>query len=771
MLTPLPYPNVDHVYTFVLSDQRSSGAIASDAHINTWLERSDLFEHVAAFRRAIVKQGVDQDREIVIARATPSFFPAFGATAALGRLIGDDDAQQRVAVVGYDHWTHELGSDASVIGTPIYLDGVPYTIIGVMQPEFDREEFNPTGVPFTGGQPRAWVPMYIRPGSEARASNVIAFATLRPAISLSVANQALTRTAAEFRSRFPELGPFHTFTLVPYARVALGDSFRRLQLLIASAVLALVVAAANVGNLGIVRATALKRELAIRAALGAERRQLIGFLLREHLSIATASTMLGIALGFALRQVVFAISAGSIARSQLRLHAGSVVFVFGVTIMLGFAIASGPAVVAVASALGRQLAPTLYTRGNSAPRLGRWRASALVSQVAAAVVLVYGMAMLLDLFVQLRTTTRGFDGTNVITMRMSFNGPAFEKTAAMSQVTTKAIDRVQKLPGVQAIGLTCCLPLDRSLNMPFSIVGRPETGTPHGEANWSTISPGFFESLHISVVAGRTISSADDAHAAPVAVINRAMADANWPGGAAIGESIVVGREAGPEFADSPRQIVGIVDNVRNVSLVQAPRPAIYVPTAQLRDPLNALMNRLITSYWIVRTLPEARLTTSSIEDELRAATGLGVTRVRTMAAVIQQSTSGSDTTTAVVTLFGVASLLLAAIGVYGMMSYFVEQQRNDNAVRLAFGATPSHIRRRVMSRGMAYWTAGLVAGSVAIAALQALTATWMPVASVSTPWLKLEVAAALVAIGAVSVWGPAARASRESVLHRLAEW
>jgi putative ABC transport system permease protein len=350
-----------------------------------------------------------------------------------------------------------------------------------------------------------------------------------------------------------------------------------------------------------------------------------------------------------------------------------------------------------------------------------------------------------------------------LTMRMSLAGQRYVKSATIDQLVRDSVERLNRLPGVELASATCCIPLEGGYGLPFLVVGRPlDQGPFHGGGGWQTISPGFFEVFRIPVVNGRAFNERDNGAGPPVVVINQSMAKRYWPKGNPLHEKIWIGKGIMSELAtETPREIIGIVGDVRDGALNRDPGPTMYVPNAQVPDALNALNVRLTPIAWVLRTRGEPMALRAAVEEQLRQVSGLPVTDVRTMEDVISRSTSRQRFNMLLMTIFGGSALLLAAIGVYGLMAYSVQQRTQEIGIRMALGAESGDVRRMVISQGMRFALAGVVVGLAASFALARLIATflfgvtsWDPVVFTVVPML-------LTVVSLVAIWLPAMRATR----------
>jgi len=390
------------------------------------------------------------------------------------------------------------------------------------------------------------------------------------------------------------------------------------------------------------------------------------------------------------------------------------------------------------------------------------RSSLLVVEVALATVLLIGADLFIETFIAVRRVDPGFDSRNVLTMKMSLNQTRFQKTAAVTQLVGEGRQRVEGLSGVEIAAASYYLPLIAGPELPFVIEGRTLSGTAHGTEHWRTISPEYFDVFKIPVLRGRPFNGRDQSGAPGVAIINRAMARRYWPQGDPLKDRIVIGKGRGSVLEDPPRQIVGIVGDLRDDGLNHDPRPAMYVPLAQVSDALAAGFARNLPLVWIVRTRADPRSVRDAIQSALsQASGGLPVGNIRTMDEILSQSTARADFSMLLLSIFGGSALLLAAIGIYGLMAYSVRQRSQEIGIRIAIGAEPKDVRRMVVWQGMRLALLGAAIGIAASFGLTRLVESYLfqvhrldPLAFTTMPLL-------LFAVTLLSVWLPARRASR----------
>jgi putative ABC transport system permease protein len=371
---------------------------------------------------------------------------------------------------------------------------------------------------------------------------------------------------------------------------------------------------------------------------------------------------------------------------------------------------------------------------------------------------------------KLQAVDPGFDTHNVLTMAMSISGDRFLKTAGVAQVIRDGTERINAVPGVTASAAACCLPLQGGFGLPFNIVGRPNGNNPStGGAGYFPVSWRYFEVFKVPVVRGRSFSERDDGSAPGVVIINEAMARQFWPKGDPLNDRIEIGAGMGPVFGEPPRQVIGVVGDTRDGGINQDPGPTMYIPIAQMPDKVTALNSRIAPLEWIVRTRMEPHSLSSAVTKAIREATGgLPVAHIRSMDEIVVLTTSRERFNMLLLSVFGASALLMAAIGIYGLMAYSVQQRTQELGVRMALGAQARNIRNMVIRQGMLLAGIGLVIGiGGAFWLTRFLTGflfgvkSWDPAAFVLTPIF-------LCAVALVAVWIPARKATRVNPISAL---
>jgi predicted permease len=387
----------------------------------------------------------------------------------------------------------------------------------------------------------------------------------------------------------------------------------------------------------------------------------------------------------------------------------------------------------------------------------------VVSQIALAVVLVIGAGLMIRTFAALRQVKSGIDPNHVLTFEMSLRGTRFHDTVSVSRLVEDGVRRLRAIPGVTAAATSWTLPIEVAFGSTFIIEGRPlSNGLVHGITLMRPVSVDYFSVFRIPLLRGRVFTERDTAAAPGAAVISEAMARKFWPGADPIGQRITLDKYMGPDFAAPPREIVGVVADVRDAGINKEPGPMIYMPQAQVPSGMTSLDTRVLPITWAIRTAAEPYALAAAVQRELKSASGgLAVGRVRSMQEVVKQSTARSDFNTLLLTVFAAVALLLAAVGIYGLIGYSVEQRTNELGIRLVLGATPHRVRNMVVFQGTRLALAGVALGAAASLALTRYMATMVFGVKPIDPAAIVVACLTLGAIAVIAAYLPARRAGK----------
>lgn len=772
LLKPLPYPDPDGLMVFMTTAPQGENNGASPTKFNAWRNQSSVFQDVSAYRFNVVNltEG-DNPEQISAGHVSADFFRLFGAPVVAGRTFAADEDRPnggRVVVLSEGFWRRRFGGERTVLGRSVSINGDPHVVLGILG-RFDTQAIQSQAA----GPPEVWLPFQIDPNSTMQGNFFSATGRLKPGVTLPAANAQLQRTASEFRQQFPTgLGPQGGFGLRALRDVIVGNVRSSLLVLVGAVSFVLLIACANVANLLMVRATARKREIAVRAAIGAGRGRIIRQLLTESVVLSACGGLVGLVLGVIGIRILLAFNPGNIPRigpdgSGIGVEWRVLAFTVFVSVLTGLVFGLFPALRASRADLSTTLKES-GGRSGSSFRQNKARAILVVSEIGLALVLLVGAALFIRTFAALRSVKPGFDASQVLTMTMSLTGQRFTETSAVAQVIRDGTDRLNALPGVEVAGAACCVPLQGGLGLPFVIEGRPLEGPFHGGGGFTPISATYFSAFKIPVVRGRAFTDRDDGAAPNVAIINQAMARRFWPDGDPLNDRITIAKGL-PQLEDPTRQIVGIVGDVRGLALNVDPPPTVYVPWAQVPNAHNANLVGFVPLSWIVRTRGESNAIATAVQTELRYASGgLPVARPRSMEEIVVQSTARSDFNTFLLSTFAGSALLLAAIGIYGLMAYSVQQRTQEIGVRLALGADSDTVRNMIIRQGMGFALVGVAVGLASAFGLTRVIASSLFGVTARDPLVFVTVPLLLSAVALLGVWLPARRAARVDPLVAL---
>jgi putative ABC transport system permease protein len=772
LLQPFAAPDPDHLVVLMQTYESGRSPVISIPKFMMWRDQPRVLEQAALYGFPGILRvnliGGDQPEQLRATQVSANFFPLFGIGLVAGRTFTteeDSPGGPPVAVISNGLWRGRFGSDPNIVGKTLNLDGTAYTVIGVMAPLYSPD--------LAIGD--ICLPLQADPNSDNQGNDLIGAARLKRGVTLAQAGAATKIIAEQFRRKYPAtMSPKQSFT-VDRARDAVVAGVRTALLVLLGAVaFVLLIACANVANLLLARATLRKRELSIRAALGAGRGRIARQILTESVLLGLIGGAIGVYLGYFGVRALLVLNPGDPNGFQGNIprigeHAAAItidwrVLLFGVAISILTGVLAG--LIPTIKASQADLANAIKEGGarvGAGFRHNKMRSLLAVIETGLAMILLAGAALLIRTFHDSLTVNPGFQTHNVLTMNMSLRGVRFQKTSAVSEIVRNGRERIESVPGVEAVAAACCLPLEGGYGLPFTILGRPPTNGPFtGGGSWRSVSPGYFDVFHIPLFRGRTFTDRDDGPAEPVVVINEAMAKQYWPKGNEIGARITIGGFGGAAFVDPPREIIGVVGNVRDGGLNFDPVATMYVPQAQVNDTLTALDATLIPMQWLIRTRVEPHSLGSQIARELRDASGgLAVGTIESMDEVVAHSLASEKFNMTLLTIFASIALLLAAIGIYGIMAYSVQQRTSEIGIRMALGASPQKVRRMVVLQGMMLTLIGVVLGAAGGLALTRVMRSllfgvkpWDPITFVTTA-LVLSVAAWL------ACYVPAVRASR----------
>lgn len=757
LLRPLPYPEPDRIVQLMLSTAVGPFNVTSLSRYAYWRERTQAFDYIAAYDLgwAEAKPRDSQQKPLRMLKCSADYFPLFGATPAIGRVFTADEDRAGgppVVVVSEAVWRTRLNGDPNLSRKSIVLEDSSYEVIGVLRAGFAADP--PVDV---------WLPLRANPYSADHSSQIRVAARLSRGVSVEMADRQMGYLTWPFERLHPGvLGPRERFTARPLRDVLIGDVAPLLFLLSGAVLFVLLIACTNVANLLMARSARRAGEIATRAALGAGRSRILLQLLAESSLLAVAGGALGLWLGHAGVRLLVAISPGRLPRihdsAALALDQQVVLFTLVLTALTGALFGLLPAL----SASRVNLSAVLNRSAAGPAGQSHARRILVAAETALALVLLIGSGLLIRTFVAMHNTERGFDASNVLTVEMSIGSRRFERTAAVAQLIRSAELRFENVPGVVSAAAASSLPLEPGASFTFQIASRPLLHSPfHGIANWRSVSWRYFDVFHIPLKRGRLFTREEERSGARVFVINAIMAAKYWPGGEPLGQKLYIG--------DTSGEIIGIVASARDLGLDRNPEPTVYVPAAQVTDAMNVQNQRARPLTWTIRTIGDPWRLSSEILRELREASGgLPIGRVRSMQEIVADSTARARFTLTLLSVFAAIALVLASVGIYGLVSYSVEQRTREIGIRVAIGATPGNVRNLVLGEGLRLALFGIAAGSIAAAWLTRFLEGMIYGVRSWDPTVFAGAAALLASIAVAAAFIPALRATRVDPLIAL---
>jgi predicted permease len=772
LLRRLPYPDSNRIVIFTTVTPGGSLAGASDTKLNLWREQGGSFRDVSGyrFRFSNISERA-KTQQITVGEVSADFFRLFGASFEQGRAFTADEqrpAGGHVAIISRGFSRRHFGARAEVVGQQVWLDRDAYVIVGVLDPSFDGETLAGPVLK----NPDVWIPLQVDPGSRDQTNSLVAVARLVIGGTLSDGKSQLQRATQQFREAFPGIiGPKDTFSVELLGDSMVRDVQRSLLVLQGCVGFVLLIACANVASLLLVRSTARVHEIAVKAALGAGRVRIVRQLLIESVILSVVGGGVGLALGMLGMQALLAAYPGNLA------------WVGGVGVgtvdkaVLGFTV-----LVAAATALLTGLFPAFHaagvdlnhalkessTRSTSSARMGV-RSVLVGGEIALALVLLIGAALMARTFLALRAVDPGFDASGVLTLRTSLGDPSLIGAAGVEQLVARAVEGLSIVPGVAVASASCCMPLENDMRLRFIVVGRPLEGAYHGMGSWRSVSSAYFGALKIPLIRGRLFTERDRLGTPGVVIINQTMARQLWPDQDPLNDSLLIGKGLGPQFAAEPtRRIVGIVGDVRDAALNTAPRPTTYVPIAQVPDGVLTLAMGQLPITWIVRTSGTSEALSRTIHDAVEHVSGLPVTQVQALSDILRAATSDSDFYLAIMCVLGAAALVLAVIGLNGVMSFAVQVRAKEMGIRMALGAESTHVRNMIMSQGMRLTAVAVTFGILGALVLTRFMTDFLFGVTERDPVIFVGVPVVVLVVALVAVWLPARAIARIDTIRAL---
>ncbi|MEP6922541.1 MAG: ABC transporter permease [bacterium] len=758
LLRPLPFANSDQLMMVweidsVRGQKRGS---ASYPNFEDWRSQNHVFDHLSAFHTTdFIMTGRGESTRLQGAVISADTFSMLGATPILGRafLPAEDEPGDtgRVAVLSQELFRSRFNSDANVINQPMTLDGKTFTIVGVMPHAFQFPIQNePVELWTTAAVDREGdEPLTVQRG----AHYLRVMGRLKPGVTKEQAGAEMSAIASRLEQQYPDKNLHKSTAVEPALEALVGDIRPALLILLGAVACVLLIACANVANLLLARAMTRHKEIAIRSALGASRLRVIRQLLTESVLLSLAGGGLGLVLAVWWSDLLISLGKQDIPRAlQVGMDWRVLAFTLFVSLATGIVFGLVPALQTSKTDLTESLKEGGRGSGEGARR-NRVRGILVVSEVAIAVVLLVGAGLLIQSLWRLRQVSPGFKPDNVLTFNVAVPEIRYNSEKQV-QFFRDLKARVETLPGVQSAAFVTPLPLsgDR-FSLSFEVEGRPVAAGDQPSADFFLVDPGYFRGLGIPQIKGRDFTDRDQHKAPAVIIVSETFAKQYFPGEDALGKHIKPGISTYDDDKSEMREIVGIVGDVKNRSLSSEPRPAFYVPHAQV--PFSQMTA-------VVKTSTDPHSLSTAITREANSLDKeLPVFGAKTLDEYLAASVAAPRFNTTLLTIFAAVALILTIVGLYGVMSYSVAQRTNEIGIRMALGAQTRDVLSLIVKQGFKLVLLGLAIGLVGAFALMRVIASLLFGVTTKDPTTFAAVTILLGGVALLACYLPARRASR----------
>ncbi len=711
LLEPLPYSHPDRLV--ILTWDGPQGRLTRDISAPAFFmlkERSRSFENITAV------QGINAGVNVAAAgspqykkaqRVSLDFFRTFGVAPVHGREFSPDEDQpgagRNVVIVSYGVWEQNYNKDLSALGSDIRINGEPFTIVGIMPRGFRS-------------YPDAdlWLPLQLSPATLDTGNEYRVIARLKDGVSEQNARRELMATT-EYRQAFPLRSLSKNVFLAPDKLQRFIDSGIRkgLYSLFGAVIFVLLITCTNLALCLTVRGAARNHEFAIRAALGSSRVRLIRSFLTDSALIALFGGIIGVIAGKELLPLIAWFAPSDLPLSApIRIDAHVLLFVLAISAVTAILSGVTPAIRMSRVSLSDMIrqSPSTGSYNIHQTRLAR---GLVTAQTALTLFLLAGTTSLLERFVHLEGVPPGFETQNVLVAQLSLAQNRYMTTTGTTQLTDRICGELHSTPGIEVVAAITGLPLEQGLDFPMR-PANPRDKTFYGESQFRSINPDYFRALHIPLVAGRAFSDHDDKGNARVAIVSESLARTWWPNQSPLGQFITMEEELGSQFSDEPRKIVGVVADVHEASLERNPSPTIFVPLKQTPDNITAFMNRLFPMSIIVRAPANSGLYQLINHAVAKADPDMAIISLRPLPQVVSVSLARPRFYVTLTGIFSAFSLLLTAVGLYGLLSYQLILRTREIAMRVAVGAKRQHVIGLVIKQGVGLVALGILLGSIA---------------------------------------------------------
>ncbi len=725
-----------------------------------WRDQNQVFEQIAAYSDETFNLTDTGEPERIQGEiVSPSLFPLLGIRPVLGRvLLPEEDYPNKVFSVMMSErlWRRRFNSDPQIIGRTIKLDSESFTVVGVVPNITDLFDLQ--------SDTELWVPIAHSSGFNNRYGHYLDVAArLKPGVTREQAQANMDTIAGGLAAQYPSSNVDHAVRLVPLQEQIVGD-FRLAALVLLGAVLfVLLIASANVANMLLARAASRKREVAIRTALGAGRWRIVRQLLTESLLLSALGGAVGLLLALWGVYLLVAFGPADLPRAkEVAVDGRVLVFTLAVSLLTGIIFGFVPALQASRPDLNETLKEGgRSTTGSAGHR--RVRSLLVVSEIALSLMLLVGAGLLMRSFVKLQAVNPGFNPNNVLTMRISLRGPNYQKGAPVIAFHDQLLEKVKALPGVQAVATRSHVPIaadDGYANLSFAIEGRLPDAANRSTAFYNAVSPDYFQTMEIPLLKGRPFEALDDRKAQSVIIINETLARRYFSGDDPIGRRMTFNDEDPKE--EDWVTIVGVVRDTkpRAVDLTASPVAEMYMPFAQQPESSTALM---------IRTTNNPESVGAAVRHEVRTLDKTQLVHsVRTLDSVMSEAVATPRFRTSLLGVFAVVALILAMVGIYGVMSYAVTQRTHEIGIRMALGARAVDVLKLLVRNGMGPVLLGVALGLAGAIGLTRLMASFLFGVTPTDALTLAVVSVSLILVALIACCLPARRATKVDPLVAL---
>jgi predicted permease len=750
LLQPLPYHDPSRLVAIYQSPPAKSFpgmkafAIAPANYLD-WEKQNHVFASMAIYHFAGLNlTGREHPETLKAARVSADFFKALGVQPQIGRDFSPDEEQSGRAaevILGTDFWHAHFGADRNIIGQKLIFDGRPYTIVGIMPANF-----------LFPGWAKVWIPLGWTPAERAVRGNhsYLAIGRLKPGVSLAKAQAEMDTISSRLAQQYPNDDTGWGALIMPLHEDLVGDVRPTLLILLGAVGLVLLIACANIGNLVLERSLARHKEMAVRTALGASRSRLLRQVLSETVFLGLAGGLMGLLFAHFGVALITPYLAQKLPRaSEIRLDGWVLVFTLSVSILTGILAGLAAGLHSTRADLNKALKEGIG-RTDSYSGHGRTRRVLVVSEIALSLVLLAGAGLLIRTLWSLRGTYPGFDASDVLTFSVVVSQSRYSSLSQKSQFVHQIANRVAALPGVLSVGGANTLPLTgEEEHWPIAIEGRPAGAvSEQPEVDTSLVSADYLQTLRVPLLKGRFLSDSDRAGTQPVILVSQAMAKRFWPNENPLGKHLTSVFAPGMSFG-----VVGVVGNIRASLASQAPVAAMYIPMLQV--PVHAIAFTVRTSVPPLGIVPAVTRAVQQIDPDQPLA------ETTTMSQILYKSLAQRRFSMMLLAAFAGLALLLAAIGIYGVMAHSVARRAREIGIRMALGAEKSDVLRMVVGQGLRLALIGTAIGIAGALALTRFLSSLLYDVKPTDPLTFIAVSLILIAVALVACYIPARRAAK----------